>query len=242
MGMKIVVVNKSTLVSNADVHAMTSAVAIQVRLHAGPAWSKAHVSVAYGTPARTLTPDTTVIGILDDSDQAGALGWHTEDPGGITFGRVFARPVLDNGGDALHKPLSVASVLSHEAIEAMVDPACNAWWDDGHGKLYAAEACDPVESDSYTIPLHDVGAVTVSNFVTPAWSDPDAAPGATFDWLRRCTKPFELAKGGYVVYRTAGGEQQSFAEHVTYGPQYPAWRRDTKQSPLARTARRMRAA
>lgn len=233
--MKIVVVNKSTLVSNADVHSMTSAVAIQARLHAAPAWGKAHVSVSYATATRALTADTTVIGVLDDSDQAGALGWHTETAGGVTFGRVFARPVLENGGDALHKPLSIASVLSHECLEAMCDPACNRWCDDGNGKMYALEVGDPVEADSYPIPVTGGPDVTVSNFALPSFFDPQAGPGK-HDWLGNITRPFELGKGGYVVYRAGG------SEHQVFGEKFERWRLASKASPLSRTARRMRAA
>ena len=99
-----------------------SAVAHQLRYHAAPAWGKSPVPVVFTSNPQDAQPGTYVIGILDDSDQANALGWHTEDAQGRVYGRVFASPVLDNGGNALTRSLSVASVLSHEVLEAFIDP------------------------------------------------------------------------------------------------------------------------
>lgn len=227
----ICVVNKSTKISDSDVHLMTRACASQVKLHAAPLWGLAPIPVVYHSSEKTCPPGSWVIAILDDSDQAGVLGWHTEDQGNLIYGRVFANPVLDNGGDALTRPLSVASVLSHEVLETFCDPNVNRWCDDGSGTLYALEVGDPVESDSYVI---EVGGhpITVSNFVTPSWFDPQAGTHSQFDYLHNCTEPFEMTHGGYVVTMAAGKVSQS------YGESYPEWRKDTKKVDTARSARR----
>lgn len=228
----ICVVNKSTKVSDADVHLMTRACASQVKLHAAPIWGLAPVPVVYHTSEKSCPPGSWVIAILDDSDQAGALGWHTEDQGDLIYGRVFANPVLENGGDALTKELSVASVLSHEVLETFCDPNVNRWCDDGRGTLYALEVGDPVESDSYGI---SVGGktVTVSNFATPAWFDAQASSGEQFDFMHRVKAPFQMTAGGYVVKMAGGKVTQQFGEH------YPEWRRATKKADTARSARRV---
>jgi len=232
----LVVVNKSTSVNNDEVETMTRACATQLRLHASPLWGLLPVPVVYYPADAQAPPGAIVLGVFDDSDQEGALGWHTEDPDGTQYGRIFAKPVLDNGGDALTKDLSVASVLSHEVLEWYVDPRCNGWWDNGKGKLYAAEVCDPVESDSYVINVthgdQPATPVTVSNFVTPAWGDPQAHQGATLDYLTRCQQPFEMTTGGYVIVRTGSKEKQVFGE------KYPEWRRGMKRSITGRTSRR----
>lgn len=129
----VVVVNKSTKVTEAQVKAMTRACATQLRYHASPAWGLHTVPVTYAANETLAPPGSWVLAVLDDSDQADALGWHTEDQGDLVYGRVFASPVLDNGGDVLTKPLSVASVLSHEVLETFVDPHVNLWADDGKG-------------------------------------------------------------------------------------------------------------
>lgn len=111
---------------------------------------------------------------------------------------------------------SVSSVLSHEVLEMFIDPNCNLWANDGHGKAYSFEVCDPVEAPTYV-----VNGVSVSNFVTPAWFDPlsDHAT-AQYDKLGNLKAPFSILKGGYVVYEAAG------AEHQQYGDDFPAWRKD----------------
>ena len=218
------IVNKSTLVSDADVKTMVRAVAHQVRYDACPAFGLTPVPVVFSTDASTAPPGSYVIAILDDSDQAGALGWHTEDQGDVIYGEVFAKPVLDNGGDALTKDLSVASVLSHEVLETLADPHANLWADNGHGTAYAYEIGDPVESDSYPVKVSGK-AVTVSNFVTPHWFDPQAAKGERFDFLGKVTAPFQMTHGGYVITMVEGKVSQHFGE------KFPEWRKDIKARP-----------
>jgi hypothetical protein len=123
---------------------------------------------------------------------------------------------------------SVSSVLSHEVLEMFVDPNCNLWANDGQGSAYSFEVCDPVEAPTYT-----VDGVSVSNFVTPSWFDPQAATTAQLDKLRQLTTPFSILQGGYVVYETAGKEQQKFGE------KFPDWRKQMKTGPFARTRRRL---
>jgi len=225
----LAVVNHSTKVSDADVATMTRACATQLRLHAAPLWGLQPVPVIHYGPGHTPPPGAIVLAVMDNSDQEGALGWHTEDPDGTQYGRIFAAPVLENGGDALTKPLSVASVLSHEVLEWFVDPRCNGWWDNGHGVLYAAEVCDPVESDSYTITVGKTH-VTVSNFVLPAWGDPQGH--GQVDYLGKAPGPFAMTPSGYVITRKGATETQHFGEH------YPSWRKATKPSVTGRTSRR----
>jgi hypothetical protein len=233
--MIIGVQNKSTLVSEPDTYAMTLACDWQARHHAGPAWATWPPQVIYlkpGQNAADLPAGTNVITLFDNSDQAGALGYHSENAGGIVYGRVFAEPVLQNGGNALTKELSVASVLSHEVLETLNDPACNRWCDTGNGDAIALEVGDPVESDSYPLTI-GTSTVTVSNFVMPPWFDPDAASDAQFDWLKLTSQPFEVRQTGYVLVLSEGTVSQKFGE------QYPEWRKAMKDSPLARTHRRL---
>jgi hypothetical protein len=231
--MQICVVNHSTKVTNEEVLTMTAAVSFQVRNQAAPAWSLVPPTVSYLQPDAPAPGLAVVIGILDDADQAGDLGWHTEGPGGSKLGRVFAAPVLANGGNALTDTLSVASVLSHEVLESMCDPACNRWCDAGSGTAYALEVADPVESDSYDIAVSSTASVSVSNFVLPAWFDPDAATGAPVDYLKLLQVPFQIRPTGYVVSMTDGTVNQ------TFGERYPEWRKATKLAGTARTARRL---
>ena len=230
----IYVVNEATLVSNSDAYDMCLAVNRQLREHVAPAWGLAAPCLQFVT-STPVEPGTAALGILDDADQADDLGWHAETTAGVVYGRVFARPVLDNGGNALTNPLSVASVLSHEAIEVVLDPACNLWADAGNGTSYAQEGCDAVESDSYRVTL-SAGDTTVtamvSDFLLPAWFDPQAPKGVPRDYMGLLKAPFQVRPTGYTLTRQRGRVS------LVTGRRYPGWRRAAKAYPIARTARR----
>jgi hypothetical protein len=228
--MLIAILNQSTLVTDADAQTMTQAVATQVRLDAAPLWDRSPAAVVFYTDPAGVPATAHGIALVDTiQDQPqGVLGFHTEDPGGKLWGVVAAKPELDNGAQVLTGDWSVSSVLSHEVLEMFVDPNCNLWADDSKGSAYSLEVCDPVEAPSYT-----VSNVSVSNFVTPSWFDPQAPSGAQFDKLGQLTAPFTILKGGYVVYESAGKEQQQ------YGDEFPGWRKQMKTGPMARTQRRL---
>jgi hypothetical protein len=233
--MIIGVQNLSTLVTNEDVYLMTALVDRQLREHVAPAWGLAPPTVVYLDKAAEF-PYDAIIGVLDDADQAGDLGWHTEGSDADVYGRVFAQPVLQNGGNALTNALSVCSVLSHECIETLGDAACNRWAQRDDGSQVAVELADPVEGDSYEITISSEAEVvtgTVSDFALPAWFNPDAAPGPT-DYMGLVTAPFQVRDTGYVIEMAAG----STTVTEQWGERYPEWRKATKATPTARTARR----
>jgi hypothetical protein len=206
------VVNKSTLVSNDDVKRMVEACQIQITRDAAPVYGLDPIGVHYTEDESVAKPGDYLIAILDNSDQQGALGWHTETSGDVIYGEVFAGPSLQNGGSVLSGPLAVSSVLSHEALETLADPHANLYATDLQGRAVAFEIADPVESEWYDITIQDGTSVTVSDFVTPAWFDPDAKPGQTFDFLGSLSAPFTIANGGYIVWTTLGQPQQSFGD------------------------------
>jgi hypothetical protein len=233
--MIIGVQNLSTKVSEDDAYAMTLLVNRQARDHVAPAWGLLPPTVRFIPKSGPASKLDALIGILDDADQAGDLGWHTEGPDAAVYGRVFAAPVLANGGNALTDTLSVCSVLSHEVTETLGDPACNRWAQRSDGMLIAVELCDPVESDSYSMSIVAPGETvtgTVSDFVLPSWFDEDAAAGST-DYMGLVTSPFSIRPTGYVIEMA-----ETDAETAVWGEKYPEWRKATKDNPTARTARR----
>ncbi len=232
--------NLSTLVSAQDAYDMALLVNRQARDHVAPAWGMLPPTVRY--LASSVKPQYHVdaeIAILDDADQAGDLGWHTEDSGGVVYGRVFARPVLGNGGNALTANLSVCSVLSHEVIEVLGDAACDAWRQRADGTLIAQELCDPVEGDSYQVRILSNISGTVSDFALPAWFDPGAPAERSgyqgmlgFDWMGMVHGPFEVRPSGYVIEMSGG------TATAQWGEQYPAGERAGREAPGPRTPRR----
>lgn len=228
--MLIAILNQSNNVSDQEATAMTQAVAAQVRFDAAPLWDRAPAAVVFYTDPAAV-PDAahaiTLVDTIADQPQ-GVLGFHTEDQRGKLWGVVAAQPELDNGGQVSTGDWSVSSVLSHEVLEMFVDPNCNLWANNGQGSVFTLEVCDPVEAPSYVI-----NGVSVSNFVTPAWFDPQAPAGSQFDKLGLVSAPYSILKGGYMVYASEGKEQQVF------GDEFPRWRREMKSGPAARTRRRL---
>jgi hypothetical protein len=224
------ILNQSTLIANADVMAMTLAVAEQVRMDAGPIWDRIPAAVVYYTDPSAVPDAAHLITIVDTilDQPRGLLGFHTEEQRGKLWGVVAAKPPLDNGAQVTTGNWSISSVLSHEVLEVFIDPGCNLWSADENGSAYSFEVCDPVEAPSY-----EIDGVAVSNFVTPAWFDPLIPSTAQFDKLGLLRAPFSILKGGYVIYTSAGKEQQRF------GDEFPQWRREMKAGPSARTRRRL---
>jgi hypothetical protein len=227
--MLIAVINESTLVTNEDVRKMTGAIQKQMTWHVCPVWNSKSITVAFYADKTKVPAHAEVVSILDNSTQAGALGYHSED-NDVVDAFIFVKPVLDNGGVILRDPknnqnVSVASVLSHEICEMFGDTFANGWSDGPtlkQGSAYAQELCDPVENDAYDITLNDgVTLVSVSNFVLPQWFNPQAtAKDAPFDYLGKLTKPFSMTKGGYMILMKEGTVAQIFGEHV------PQWKQD----------------
>jgi hypothetical protein len=157
-----------------------------------------------------------VIAVLDNADQAGALGYHATQPDGRPFARIFVEPILANGGQYLHGSLSLSVTISHEILETIGDPFCN-WWCDGlDGKQYALELCDPVEGDSY-----EIDGVAVSNFVGPRWFSDGNGP---YDWMGNVHGPCAMSPGGYMIVRYPGGEPSQ-----VFGEAFPEWQKPLKQ-------------
>jgi hypothetical protein len=232
--MLIAILNQSKLVSDQDAATMTQAIAKQVRMDVAPLWDRAAAAVIFYSNPKDVPPAAHGIALVDTiKDQPeGVLGYHTEDRGGKLWGVVAAHPELANGGKATKGDWSVSSVLSHEVLEMFIDPNCNLWANDGRGKAYSFEVCDPVEA-----PTYEVDGVSVSNFVTPAWFDPlSNHVTAQYDKLGKLHAPFSILKGGYVVYEAAG------AEHQKFGDEFPDWRKEMKSGKFARTRRRVQQA
>lgn len=154
------------------------------------------------TPLGSRTAGIQVpVFIEDASDVQGALGYHDIDSNGVPYIKVFTR-------DSASAGVSLSSVISHEILEVLGDPFVDSCVtiEDGKGgaTIYAAEVCDPVQADIYTI-----NGVEVSNFVLPSWF---GGPGSKYDHLGKLTAPFTMTSGGYFsfmqVTEQAGGWQQ----------------------------------
>jgi hypothetical protein len=210
----VAVLNRSTVCANADVQRWAEAVALQVRRDFAPLWGAPATVSFYG--ADTAPPDNAwQVAVLDDADQAGALGYHDLTAAGQPLGKVFAKTTLQYGDQ-------VSVVLSHETLEMLADPMINRLADIDK-KRYAVEVCDPVEADSLG---YQIGGVLVSDFVGRRYFD-GVSPGP-YDFQNHLGAMCPaLAPGGYISWENRHGKW-----HQTFGDQAQTLKARYKARPL----------
>jgi hypothetical protein len=96
-------------------------------------------------------------------------------------------PPIDIEVAGRSKTMPMSLILSHEVIEALVDPRGNQTID---GVL--SEVCDPAEQ-----PAYQINGITVSNFVTPRWFS-KSATGGRFDFQGLLSRPLTVSAQGFM--------------------------------------------
>lgn len=213
--MLIAILNKSTrYTNNANVlNQIAAAVNTQLVQHVCPAWSITPWQCVF-YPNETMVPAGAYrLWILDDTDQAQALGYHDQDPNGVPYGRVFVKPIIQSGGTDFNGANSVSVTISHEVCEIVGDPEVNAWRQMNNGKLTCQELCDAVEGDAYPVAVNGTN-IFVSNFLLPAWFDMIPVKGSKFDYLGKLKAPFTMTKGGYMIIMTGGKVSNVFGSKL----------------------------
>ena len=200
---KICFVNESTVVTDAEVQQCLAALEIQANQHFAPIWGTEQVALSFLAKGTDPAPGVWQLVFADNSDQAGALGYHEVTLHGEPLGFVFCKDDLTYGE-------SWTVTASHELLEMIGDPWINRVIEVDSEKgsaFYMSEVSDAVEDDSfgYEIPVGDK-AVRVSDFVYPAYFAP-GDPGP-FDHLKHVTKALEILTNGYLaLLNLSGGEQ-----------------------------------
>jgi hypothetical protein len=211
---QIAVINESTVLTDAEVTPVVPALQQQVSRDFLPAWG-VDAELRLIPQGQQPPAGSWWLVILDNSDQAGALGYHDLTSEGLPMGKVFAASDLTAG-------TSWTVTASHELLEMLGDPDINlsAFIQnaDTTGTLYAYEVCDACEDDSFG---YQINNILVSDFVYPAWFETFRAQGSTqFDHGNQIQTPLQLLKGGYIgtFNVTAGsGWQQQTAEQIPTG-------------------------
>lgn len=227
---RIAVLNYSTVLTTADIQKMVAACNLQVSRDVAPAWGKSVIPVTYYTKESAVPVNSAKIFIFNNSDQQGALGYHTIS-GNQPWGTVFAKTIIDYGCPILFdsrrkNEITVSAVLSHEVIELIVNPFITLWADGpeiAEGSEYAFEACDPVEANMYQITPTGQGTISVSNFVYPEYFNKYANAGTKMDYLGLIKRPFTMTDNGYMIVRSAPNN-----ETAIYGSHYPELLRNMK--------------
>jgi hypothetical protein len=212
------VINASTVRTDEQIQQLTKVLQEQVRKDFAPVWG---IDANLTFVAKGQTPDKSTwwLAILDDSDQAGALGYHDVTDAGLPLGKVFAKT-----DDTYKQQYSVTA--SHELLEMLGDPDINLTAfveqpDGRSGRLYAYEVCDACEADDYAYPSTLDSTILVSDFVFPSWFESFWGEGQTqFDFKSQIKKPFDLLPGGYIGYydvSSGAGWQQLTASKLEKG-------------------------
>ena len=188
----ISIVNASTVLSDAEIRPVVDALQKQVTNDFRPAWG-IDAKLTFVPASATPPEGTWWLAILDDSDQAGALGYHDLTPDGLPIGKVFAGTDLKYG-------YTWSVTASHELLEMLADPNINlsvmVQTAETRGILYAYEVCDACESDNDG---YEIGVVRVSDFVFPSWFEDFRTKSSTqFDQTNHIQSPLQLLSGGYI--------------------------------------------
>lgn len=184
----IALINASTLVPDDEAAKVRDALNWQMDEGFSAAWAL-NCNVEFVPKGRKpKKKDAWWLVIIDDSDWAGALGYHDLTDDGFPAGKVFVRDSHRYG-----EPWSVTA--SHELLEMIADPYLKDMsGPEENGLFYCREVCDAVQDESYQAP----NGVEVSNFMLPAWFWIVPAYKGVFDFLKTCRKPFEIRPNGYM--------------------------------------------
>lgn len=165
------------------------------------AWNLPYTPVVfYANPDNLPVADGRVqlLTIVPSLDIPGAAGIHQN-----YFGLIFSR--IEPHGD--QTPIE----MSHEILEARVNPYLTGWVEMPDGRRVAKEIADPVEELSYgesaQLGPNIKRVVPVSNYVLPSYFDPNGK--YPFDRMGKLTAPFSLTPGGYYVVEDAAGTRSS---------------------------------
>ena len=183
----IALVSQSKNVEFKDVARVSAALQKQVTRDFGPIW-EIQATVDAFAELEQVPIDYWPIIVMDDI-HTDAAGIHL-DKDGQPFALVKFSP-----GWSL--------TASHECLEMLCDPsgdkvlAGKSPNPDQGRVLFLVEVCDPSEASAFA---YTVNGVAVSDFYTPRYFDPVAAPGVRYSFTCAITKPRQILKGGYISW------------------------------------------
>lgn len=201
---KIAIVNQTTHLTDTDVLPVVKA--LQIQLDHDFAFYYGYSAELYWVDkGKQPRPNMSQLVLLDNSDDAGALGYHDLTKDGYPLGKVFVETTRKSGG-------KWTVTASHEMLEMMADPTINLSVEVGN-ILVAYEIADPVERDEDG---YDINGISVSNFVLPAYFEPVNPFRTKFDIQGKLKKPAPtMLPGGYLsISKHIGSWTEIYADKV----------------------------
>jgi len=190
----IALVSETPVVDFSQVSIVAAALNKQVTRDFGPLWEVAATVSAFDQ-LESVPVDYWPVIIRDDINQPGAAGFHTDNNG-----QPFSLVQADD---------TWTLTSSHEVLEMLADPFGNRTIagspppdspDPVSGferVIYLVEVCDPCESDQLA---YTVNGVTVSDFITAHYYDPNGSTGALYSFRGNIEAPHTVLDGGYVSF------------------------------------------
>lgn len=187
---RIAIINESTVYTDSETRALTTALVVQANQHFAPAYGLGLVDIQIVPKGGPVPAGAWVLGLFDDADMAGALGYHDITAAGLPLGKVFIKTARQYGD-------SPEVTASHELLEMLGDPDINLTVQAG-SIFIAYEVGDPVEADKFG---YKIGDILVSDFVLPSYFETFRKDrSAQFDYCNHVTRPFQILDGGYQAY------------------------------------------
>lgn len=196
--------NHSTVCTDAQVMAVVAAAQRQIDRDFGPVYG-VRAAVHFAPKSAALSAYDWQLIVVDNADQAGALGYHETAANGAPIGYCFSKTTMADGGNW-------QVTFSHELLEMLCDPEINLCALDESGmKLYAYECCDACEDDSLA---YDINGVKVSDFVLPAFWMPSTPVHAPLSFTGAVKKPLQILPGGYLAYLDLKNPGAGWQQHT----------------------------
>jgi hypothetical protein len=196
---QIALVSQTPKVTPHELMTVSSALQKQVTRDFAPAWNIEATVDAFSSP-QDVPAGYWKITVMDKIPAKGAAGFHLDQRG---------QPYADV---LWSKAWSLSA--SHECLEMLADPfghqlATGLSPKAGQGRVsFLVEVCDPCEASqfAYTINSGSSQEVAVSDFYTPDYFAPVAAPGVRYSFRGSIKAPRQVLEGGYLSWQTAEGD------------------------------------
>jgi hypothetical protein len=194
----VVIVNRSTVLTDAEIRAFIPAFQAQVSEDFAQHWhftATLHFAGLLDAVPTGMWP----LYILDTTDVPGAGGYH-EDDTGIPTGKVFAADAIQFGEawtvDASHEGLEMLADSDADTILPLPAP---------YSQYHCLqEVCDAVEADRYGYVKPRWPKVRLTDFCYPAYFTGGPGP---YDAMRHLSRPAPaLLSGGYLGIELPDGE------------------------------------
>jgi hypothetical protein len=185
----VALVSQTRHVSLDQLAVASAAVQKQITRDFGPIWQISADVAAFGKLSDVPLGYWPII-IRDDIHEQGAAGIHLNKRNGQPFALV---QFSDNW----------TLTVSHECLEMLADPSGNRTQAgnsaaNGQGRVeFLVEVCDPSEAVQFA---YSANGVLVSDFYTPNFFDPVAAPGVRYSFTGAITEPRQVLDGGYLSW------------------------------------------